>query len=143
MSKTLSTKTFVFSQIVILTVGIAILLTINYFVNVKGQTAKLYSPTGAPVTTEPATLSLNISSPDGDILTFNPSIIVSGETNPGSTVLISSDTQNLVLESKPDGAFSTTFNLDIGVNDITIAVFNKLGDVRTQNRTVYFSKEKI
>lgn len=143
MSKTLSTKAFIFSQIMILTIGIVTLLIINYFVNVKGQTAKLYSPTGAPVTSEPATLSLNISSPDGDILSFNSSIIVSGDTNPESTVLISSDAQNLILESKNDGSFSSTFSLDEGVNNITIAVFNKLGDIRTQNRTIYYSKEKI
>ena len=143
MNRVLSTKTFIFSQILILIIGITILLIINYKLNIEGQTNKLYSPTGGPITAAPTTLTLSITSPDENLLSFEPRIIISGQTSPNLVVLIFNDTQNLVIKSKPDGNFSTSLYLDEGVNNITIAVFSPIGEQKTQSRTVYFSKEKI
>jgi len=96
-----------------------------------------------PVTTLPKSLLLDLGSPDQDTLSFSSSIIVSGKTGPKKDVLISTDTNDLVIQSKPDGSFSTVLDLDEGVNRIIVAVFDSIGDSRVAKRTVYFSKEKI
>ena len=144
MFKHLSSKTFIFSQLLLLFAGITGILLLHYKLNLefKPQTA-VYSSTGKPVTVAPATLTLEVTSPDIDLLTFQSSIVVSGQTIPDTTVLISNQDQNKILQSEFDGSFSTVLELNPGVNDIAVAVFNKNGDQRTINRTVYYSEEKI
>lgn len=139
----LPSKTFIFSQIALLLVGITILLVINYFLNNRSSVISGYSPSGKPVTMAPTTLTLEITSPNEDSLTFQPSVIISGQTNPNSNVLVSSQYQNKILQSQFDGSFSTVFELETGVNQITIATFSDKGDQKSISRTVYYSEEKI
>ncbi|MCL4365997.1 hypothetical protein M1437_02105, partial [Patescibacteria group bacterium] len=96
-----------------------------------------------PITTLPKSLRLDLDQPDQDVLSFSSSIIVSGTTGPSKDVLISTDTNDFVIQSKTDGSFSTVLNLDEGINRIAVAVFDSTGDSRAAERTVYFSKEKI
>lgn len=96
-----------------------------------------------PVTSIPKTLRLDLDQPADDSLTFQNSIIVSGQTSFGKDVLIFSSSEDLVIKSKNDGSFSTVFNLQPGINMITVAVFDADGDTRSIERTVYYSKEKI
>lgn len=96
-----------------------------------------------PVTTIPASLTLEVSSPDDDLLTFNPAVIITGKTLPKLNVLVTTETQDLVVESKSDSSFSADLALTDGVNEITIAVFDESGNTREIKRTVYYSKEKI
>lgn len=58
-------------------------------------------------------------------------------------VLIYSDSQNIAIKAEADGSFSTVFNLDQGVNQITVVVFDITGDSKSDTRTVYYSKEKL
>lgn len=111
-------------------------------VNIRYQKPKELFLNG-PVTTLPKSLRLDLDQPDQDTLSFSGSIIVSGKTGPKKDVLISTETNDLVIQSKVDGSFSTVLNLDEGVNNITVAVFDTTGDSRVAQRTVYFSKEKI
>lgn len=86
---------------------------------------------------------LNLDQPDDNSLTFQSSIIISGKTAPGTEVLISTDTNNVVIKSKQDGSFSTVLDLDEGENRVTVIVFDTTGDSRSSERTVYYSKEKL
>ncbi len=113
-----------------------------YILNIQYQKPKgLF--TGGPVTTLPKSLRLDLDQPDQDSLSNSESIIVSGKTGPGKEVLISTNTEDLVIKSKVDGSFSTLLNLDEGVNKITAVVFDTTGDSRSTERTVYYSKEKL
>lgn len=96
-----------------------------------------------PVTSTPVSITLEISSPDEDTLSFDPSIIISGKTIPNSSVLISSKSNDVAIISKSDGAFSTLLDLDEGVNNIQISVFDQNGEQKDISRTVYYSKEKV
>ena len=96
-----------------------------------------------PVTTLPKTLRLDLDHPDDMSLTFQSSILVSGQAGPDREVLIFTDSQNLVLKSKNDGSFSVSLNLDEGENRIVAVVFDATGDSRSSERTIYYSKEKI
>ncbi len=91
----------------------------------------------------PKSLILDLDQPGDNLLTFQSSIIGSGKTAPAIDILISTDSNDLVIKSKIDGSFSTVLNLDESVNRITVAVFDATGDSRAAERTVYFSKEKI
>lgn len=104
---------------------------------------KLDSPTNEPITKPPASLTLELEQPDDNTLSFQSSIVVSGSTRPNSSVMITSQSQDLVIESKKDGSFSTILNLDEGVNKLKVAVFDGSGDQREVEKTIYYSKEKI
>lgn len=142
LNKKIPTKHFLLSQILILIIGLALLAGLYYILNIQYQ--KSSNPfSNGPVTTPPKTLRLTLDHPDEDNLSFQSSIIVSGQTAPLKEVLIFTDSQDLVIKSKTDGSFSTILNLDEGVNRITVAVFDVTGDSRSAERTVYYSKEKI
>ncbi len=142
LNKKISTKSFIFSQISILIIGLIFIAGLYYLLNIQYQ--KNDSPFQAgPVTSIPKSLRLNLDSPDDDSLTFQNSVIISGQTAALKDVLIFTDSQNLVITSKPDGSFSTVLKLDEGVNRIITAVFDTNGESKTVERTMYYSKEKI
>lgn len=141
-SKKLTTKQFITSQLIILTLGLIFLLGLYYILDIQYQKSDKPFLSG-PVTTPPKTLRLDLDHPDDNSLTFESPILVSGKTSPLKEVLIFTDSQNLVISSKKDGSFSLSLNLDEGENKITVAVFDSAGDVRSAERTVYYSKEKL
>ena len=143
MGKRLTRKQFMLSQILILAVGLFLIVTLYYLVNIQyRQTANPYSQ-GLTVTTPPKSLRMDLNQPDDDLLTFTKEVIVSGQTGPNMDVLISSQSQDLIVKSTPEGKFSTIFDLNAGVNEIRVVVFDATGDTRSETRTVYFSEEKI
>ena len=142
MNKSLSTKTFILTQGFILIISLCFLYGLYYILNQDQSPKGTYSSSGGPVTSQPNTLTLELQQPDDDLLTYQPSIIVSGSTSQNLEVLIGGN-QDLVIKSKTDGSFSTVFNLVEGINLITVAVFDSTGDQRSSVRSVYYSKEKL
>lgn len=142
LNKKISTKSFIFSQLFILTVGLIFIAGLYYLLNIQYQ--KSDSPFEAgPVTSIPKSLRLNLDSPDDDSLIFQNSVIISGQTTASKDVLIFTDSQNLVITSQRDGSFSTVLKLDEGVNRIVTSVFDVNGEFKIVERTIYYSKEKI
>ncbi len=142
LRKKLSPKQFIVSHFLILLAGILFLAGLYFILNIQYQKSNNPFLSG-PVTSAPKTLRLDLDSPSDDGLSFQSSIIVSGQTSPFKEVLIFTNSQDLVVMSKKDGSFSTILTLDEGVNRITAAVFDTNGDTKTQDRTVYYSKEKL
>lgn len=134
---------FILTQVLILIIILATVFGIYYIVNLKHSKPVSNYENSGPVTSAPVSLTLNVDNPDDNLLTFNPSIVINGKTLPSANVLISTDNEDLVIQSKPDGTFSSDFDLKSGVNEITVAVFDVNGEERTQQRTVYYSKDKI
>ncbi len=99
--------------------------------------------TGEPVTKAPTSLTLELQQPDDNLLTFESSIIISGKTTANLPVVISSQSNDVVIYSNPDGKFSTVFSLDEGVNMIKVSVFDDSGDQKSSERVVYYSPDKI
>ena len=143
MNKQLSNKTFVISQLLILILGLAFIFGLNYLMNPISKAAKSTSLSEGPVTSTPASLTLEVGSPDDELLVFNSNLIINGKTLQKLNVLISSDTEDLVVVSKSDGSFTADLTLSPGVNEISIVVFDDKGDQREIRRTIYYSKEKI
>lgn len=139
----MSTKTFILSQLLLLTSGLTFIFFIYYKMNIEYQVERIQTFGKGPITAAPNTLTLTISSPGDNGLTFQSSLIVSGSTSANIPVLITSGEQSVVIQSQIDGSFSTVINLSEGVNQIKIAVFSTLGDQRLVEKIVYYSKEKI
>ena len=137
----LSQKAFFLSLFLIFTISLIFLFGLFFILNIQYQKPK--SLKLGPVTTSPKSLILDLKQPDNDSLVVQGSTVVSGKTNPLVDVLISTDTSDLVTRSKADGYFSTVLNLDEGVNNISVVVFDATGDSRSAERAVYYSKEKI
>lgn len=96
-----------------------------------------------PVTSAPVSLTLNLSNPDNDLLVFDSDLLIQGKTSPGATVIISSNEDDQVLEVNNQGEFSTTLILESGVNKLTVSSFDNSGSNKSEDRTIYYSKEKI
>lgn len=136
-----SVRAFVLTQVLI---AILLLTTLGsvYYLLTKSKANPSYSQTG-PVTTQPASLNLNLDSPDDDLMVFNSSVVVSGKTLPNIYVLVSSDSDDFIIKSKEDGTFSGDLELELGQNELTVSAFDSNGDFREAKRTIFYSKEKI
>lgn len=140
--KKIPPKYFFLSQIILLTLALIFLFGIHYIVNIQ------YAPNNkpfslGPVTSKPKSFTLDLDQPAQDSLVFNKEILLSGKTGPNMEVLISSNSTNQVIKSKTNGTFSLTLELEEGINQIKVVVFDTTGDFREEERTVYHSKEKI
>ena len=142
LTKKLSTKQFIISHLLILLISLIFLGGLYYNLNIQNQTSSNRFLAG-PVTTLPRVIKLDLDEPEDNILTFDDQILISGKTSPLTEVLISTETNDLVIKSKIDGSFSTTLDLDEGVNTITAVVFDAKGEQKSISRMVFFSKEKI
>lgn len=144
MNRKLTTREFIFSQIFILIAGLTFLGTLYYilYLDFPNQSQNSLGRFG-PVTKEPATLILELTTPEDDLLVFQKDLEISGKTSPDSQILITSSSDDIVIQSKHDGSFSSDFELSEGLNEIKIIAFDQNGDQKTLERTVFYSKEKI
>lgn len=140
MNRKLSIPAFIFSMLGILLVSLGGLLLLYKILNPQMKTNYML---GLPVTREPVSLILNLHSPDDDWLVFMPELLVSGKTLPKTMVLISLPQKDLMIEANILGDFSSTVTLNPGVSQISVAAFDNLGNSKIENRTVYYSLEKI
>lgn len=142
MKKNIPHSVFIFFIVFLLISGLTGIMILNLQINQKNKHSQL-SPTDNPITSAPNILTLQLQSPEDNLLTFQSSIVVSGQTAPNTTVLISTNKNNKVLSSEFDGSFSTVIQLDEGVNSLIIAAVSKSGDQKSIEQTIFYSKEKI
>lgn len=141
-NRKLPAKHFIIAILIILLLGLVFLGGIYFIVNIEYQKPQTTFSNG-PVTTKPRSLLLDLDQPEDNSLVFSDSIVVSGKTASIAEVLIYTDTNDLVVKSKPDGSFSTELDSDEGENNITVAIFDQTGQSKSLKRSVYYSKEKI
>ncbi len=116
---------------------------LSYILN-RDNISRNYSPeTTGPLTSKASTLSLELEQPIDGTFTNQSSATVSGRTAPNTTVIIVNNQDTKVINSQPDGSFSTVVHLDEGVNNITVAIFNPIGDQKQIDVQVFYAKEKI
>ncbi len=143
MRKVISPSIFFLAMFLILIASLFGIFSLNTQLNKGFNASKLYSPANGPLTSAPTILSLEIQQPLNDTLTFESSTVISGNTAPHATVLISVGDTNTVIEAQSDGSFSTVVDIEAGINQITIAAFNQTGEEKQVERTVFFSEETI
>lgn len=137
----LSTKTFVISHLTLLILALAFFGGLYYILYPERFQAAITEYN--PVTKEPISLFLEISSPEDEILVSDPNLIISGKTGPNISVIISSVSNDAALQSGKDGQFSTVFPLNSGPNIVEINAYDLEGNHKTTTKTIYYSEEKI
>jgi uncharacterized membrane protein len=96
-----------------------------------------------PVTKEPVTLDFNLQNPDDNTLVFDKNLLVQGQTSPNSLVLITLNDTNLMMTASSKGDFSQTLTLSPQVNKLIVTSFDDSGGSKGEERTIYYSEEKL
>ncbi|OGE44204.1 hypothetical protein A3B45_05505 [Candidatus Daviesbacteria bacterium RIFCSPLOWO2_01_FULL_39_12] len=142
LNQKISTKFFVLANIVIVISALVFFGSIYYILYLSDQPPQ--SLLGERLLTQkPKTLIIDLNQPEADSLSFDSSILLSGKTLPNVEVLVFSDTSDFVIKSKSDGTFTLNLELEEGVNQISVVVFDANGESKTIKRSVYYSKEKM
>lgn len=110
-------------------------------VNVSDNDGNAATQKTVKFTVDTVAPSLNVTSPADDLLTNNPSLVVSGTTNDATsspvTVTISlNGADQGAVNVGADGAFSKTVTLSEGSNTIVIKATDSAGNSTTVERTV-------
>lgn len=137
----LSPKQFMLSALFILLSGLLFSGGMYYFLNPEKfvKTISEY----APVTREPSSFSLDVNTPEDNTLTYERNILISGKSAPKATVIITRLESTVGFEADGKGAFSKVIQLEKGPNPITVTAFDSSGNIKTLNRNIYFTEEKL
>lgn len=109
------------------------------------QTSKVVS-TNSSVSINPSpteipkpTIFLSINSPINEIVVSSKTLIISGKTLPQATVIIVTNSDQLVVKPSSQGDFSTTITLENDQNLIRMFALSPNGETVTVQRTVTYS----
>lgn len=109
------------------------------------QTTKVVS-TNSSILTNPTptqapkpTIFLSINNPTNEEVVSNKTLVVSGKTLPEATVVIVTNSDQLVVKPTMQGDFSTTITLGNDQNLITISAISPNGEIATVEKTVTYS----
>lgn len=141
IDRQLSFKVFLISHLVIFLIGVLFISFCGWLLYGGGD--KLSSEKYNPVTREPISFNLEINNPVDNLLIFESSVVISGKTDPLSTVLITQNETTTGLEADSKGNFTQVITLTPGVNNISITAFDTQGSTKSVTRTIYYSEEKI
>lgn len=127
-----------------------VLTTVGYLIYQSFQTSPS-QPTGTTTTkseqqtqlspTPDKSFFITITEPQPESITDKRTVTISGTTNPGNTVIISSNQDDVVAEPKADGTFSTSITINAGPNVIVARAMNDKGESVEETRVVTFVSE--
>lgn len=137
--KVLSTKTFVLSHLTILILSLAFFGGLYYILYQDKFQASITQY--LPITKEPVSLFLEITSPEDDIFVTDGNLVISGKSSPDVAIIISNQTTDATLQSGKDGQFSKVFPLTPGANVIEITAFDPEGNTKTATKSVFYREE--
>ena len=86
--------------------------------------------------------SVTIESPLDQSIQSDSTILVSGSTSGGATVLIDGNTDDAISQVKSDGKYAGKITLVEGENSISVTSFLK-GKTATQTVTVFYTPEQL
>lgn len=141
ITKKLSVKVSVISLILTVLLVLCYFFALGSYVNKDNPRPNWMEH--LPVTLSPLSFSLEVNSPDDNNLVFDKSIFISGKASPGSIVILSTDNSDTTLDVSNTGEFSRSFDLNPGLNHLTISSFDYQGHGKRVARQVYYSEDKI
>lgn len=94
-----------------------------------------------PLNNSPDSLSITLAKPDDNVVVGDDVIEVSGLTKPDSWINITSEVVDYVIKSTSDGSFKQEVELESGVNQIALTVFDDDGNSATEDVIVVYSTE--
>lgn len=130
---------------VMVLIGLAVAGAAFYFyqsskvVSSKSTATSIISPTPTPK----PTIYLSITTPDNEIVVSNKTLSIMGKAPPEATILVITDSDQLVFKPSSQGDFTTTITLDSGLNLINIEAVSPSGEIASVKRTVTYSTESF
>lgn len=97
--------------------------------------------TEAPKTEEKSSGVLEVTHPENNSVVSEANLKVSGKTTPESTVVISTGSKEVLLESDKKGEFSGTIELSGGANLLKVVSIDKDGNKEEVELAVVYSTE--
>ena len=94
-----------------------------------------------PTPSPKPTVFLVLNQPSNEQVVSNKTLLVSGKTNQDATVIIITDSDQLVLKPSSQGDFSTTITLSNDQNLIRVRAVTPNGETAVLDRTVTYSTE--
>lgn len=144
LAKAMKQERVILSFIMVL-IGLLVAGAAFYFyqssktVSSKSTVSNIISPTPTP---KPS-VYLSITSPDNEIVVANKTLNISGKAPVSATIIIITDSDQLVFKPSSQGDFSTTVTLSSGFNLINIQAVLPNGETATVKRSVTYSTESF
>ena len=140
-AKNLKWRYILFGILALILVGVVFLLKplIESVIHPQPSLEQTYSP----VSEEPKSMSLEINNPDDELLVFDKTLVVSGQTTPSSTIIIDNGKSDWTVQANNQGNFSQVIDLNAGINEVNIFAFDPQGNNKADSRTIYYSEQQI
>jgi hypothetical protein len=110
--------------------------------NVSPSTTTIVNRITPTPTPEPK-LYLSLNQPSDEQVVSSKTLVISGKTNPGATLIIITDADQQVIQPSSQGDFSTTVALDDGQNLIEMQSILPTGETIMIKRTITYSTENF
>lgn len=145
IEKQVSKQTFYLTHLALLVFGLVFCLGMAYVLNDNSFWPKVSNNISSfqTITKAPTSFNLDVNSPEDNFLSFKNTVLISGKTSPTATVVISTNSQDVVTEASNFGNFSQAVNLDPGQNDIAINSFDSQGNTKSKTLSVFYSEETL
>lgn len=88
-------------------------------------------------------VALTIDEPKNESVVSRRTIQVKGRTSPENTIIVSTNTNDEVVQPTDDGSFSLSIEIGTGVNKVIIRAINTEGESHTEERFVTFTTEEF
>lgn len=108
---------------------------------IKDQDIKNITLSPSPKPSKKPSIFITLDSPVDEEVIDKRTITISGTTTPGSTVIVTTASNDYVLTPTPQGNFSGSIVLENSQNEITILAVAKNGEEEKLVRTVTVSSE--
>ncbi len=141
MKKSLSPQVFVLFMGLILLIGLGFSLGLYFFLNPRFP--KMTVVNLSPVTSQPVSMTVNLTSPADHSLVFASEQLIQGKTSPNVIAILSTNKNDQVINVDADGNFSQMVTLQEGAHEIIVSAFDNEGNGQVEKRTIYYSKEQI
>jgi hypothetical protein len=109
----------------------------------NAQPISVAKPTTAVTPAMDDTSYLSIDEPKDEEVFTKKTVSISGKTQPGATVLVSTDDGDQVVEPAGNGSFTLTATIPDGTSIIRIDAVLPTGEEKVVQRTVTFSTENF
>jgi hypothetical protein len=99
-------------------------------------------PTPTPDASPKQQHTITIDSPLHDAVELAQSVLVSGATSKGATVIIQGQVDDVVILTNGDGKYAGKITLAEGKNDITVTSYSTDKEQASKTITVYYTPEE-
>lgn len=136
------TKERIILAFVAIIAGLIVASSTFFFYNEKGPSS---SPNDSPTPTEipNGKTALSIESPQNESVTDKNTAQIKGKANPGSLIVITTDTEDFAFMTDEDGSFEEKVSLSKNENILTVSAYPENQMSETEEIIVTYTTEEF